>query len=157
MKHRTPKFNSWVFPINTWLWELCWVRVATRGLPGWCSGKEPTCRCRIHRFHPWVGNILRSRKWQRTLVFLPGKSHGQRSLAGYSPRGSVKSEDMTERLHTRTTIWQHRLSESLNSLTCWISIMLGIPVRLGNYSRAFSFKKLLIIPGSKKSPCLDLS
>ena len=31
-------------------------------------------------------------------VFLPGKSHGQRSLVGYSPQG-LKESDMTERLH----------------------------------------------------------
>ena len=35
------------------------------------------------RFHPWVRRILWGRKWQTTLVFLPGESHGQRSLAGY--------------------------------------------------------------------------
>ena len=35
------------------------------------------------------------RKWQPTPVFLPGKFHGQRSLAGYSPRGH-KELDMTE-------------------------------------------------------------
>ena len=35
---------------------------------------------------PWVGKIPWSRKWQPTPVFLPGKSHGQRSLVGYSPR-----------------------------------------------------------------------
>ena len=34
---------------------------------------------------PEVGKIPWSRKWQPTPVFLPGKSHGQRSLAGYSP------------------------------------------------------------------------
>ena len=34
------------------------------------------------------------RKWQPTPVFLPGKSHGQRSLAGYSPWSS-KELDMT--------------------------------------------------------------
>ena len=33
-------------------------------------------------------------KWQPTLVFLPGKSHGQRSLVGYSPWGHTES-DMT--------------------------------------------------------------
>ena len=33
----------------------------------------------------WVGKIPWNRKWQRTPVFLPGKSHGQRSLAGCSP------------------------------------------------------------------------
>ena len=36
-------------------------------------------------------------KWQPTPVFLPGKSHGQRSLAGYSPQG-CKELDLTERL-----------------------------------------------------------
>ena len=37
------------------------------------------------------------REWQPTPIFLPGESHGQRSLAGYSPRG-LKELDMTERL-----------------------------------------------------------
>ena len=45
---------------------------------------------------PYVYLILR--KWQPTAVFLPGKSHGQRSLAGYSPRGH-KELDTTGRLH----------------------------------------------------------
>ena len=35
-------------------------------------------------FYPWVGKIPWRRKWQPTPVFLPGKSHGQRSLVGYS-------------------------------------------------------------------------
>ena len=47
---------------------------------------------------PWVGKILWRRKWQPTLVFLPGKSHGQRSPVGYSPWG-CKELDTTERLH----------------------------------------------------------
>ena len=34
---------------------------------------------------PWIGKIPWSRKWQPTPVFSPGKFHGQRSLAGYSP------------------------------------------------------------------------
>jgi len=37
-----------------------------------------------HGFKPWVGKIPWRRKWQPTSVFLPGKSHGQRSLEGYS-------------------------------------------------------------------------
>ena len=36
---------------------------------------------------PWVRKILWRRKWQPTPVFLPGKSHGQGSLADYSPWG----------------------------------------------------------------------
>ena len=38
-------------------------------------------------FNPWFGKIPWRRAWQPTLVFLPGESHGQKSLAGYSPRG----------------------------------------------------------------------
>jgi hypothetical protein len=42
----------------------------------------------LERF-PW------RRKWQPTPAFLPGKSHGRRSLVGYSPRGH-KESDTTE-------------------------------------------------------------
>ena len=58
------------------------------GFPGDTSGKEPTCQCRRCKrteFHPWVGKIPWRRAWQPTPVFLTGESHGQRSLAGYSP------------------------------------------------------------------------
>ena len=55
------------------------------GLPWWLSGKESACQCRRHEFNPWSRKIPWRRKWQLTLIFLPGKSHGQRSLAGYSP------------------------------------------------------------------------
>ena len=56
-----------------------------KGLPWWLSGKESACQCRRPWFNPWVRKIPWRRKWQPTLVFLPGKSHGQRSMAGYSP------------------------------------------------------------------------
>ena len=49
-------------------------------------------------FDPWVGKIPWGRKWQSTPVLLPGKSHGQRRLVGYSPWG-CKESDMTERLY----------------------------------------------------------
>ena len=49
-------------------------------------------------FNPWVGKISCKRKWQPTPVFFPGKSHGQRSLIGYSPWGR-KESDMTEQLN----------------------------------------------------------
>ena len=59
---------------------------ATR-LPKWCSGKESACQCRRLKFNPWVRKIPWRRKWQPTPVFLPGESHEQRSLAGYSSWG----------------------------------------------------------------------
>ena len=58
-------------------------------LPWWLSGKEFAYQCRRLRFSPWVGKILGRRKWQPTPAFLPGKSHGERSLAGYSPVNPV--------------------------------------------------------------------
>ena len=66
--------------------------------PGGASGKEPTCQCRRpkrHRFDLWVRKTLWRRKWQPTLVFLPGEPHGQRSLEGHSPWG-CKESDTTE-------------------------------------------------------------
>ena len=58
--------------------------------PRWRSGKESFCqwrRCKRHGFNPWVRKISWRRKWQHTPVFMPGKSHGQRSLAGSSVYG----------------------------------------------------------------------
>ena len=52
-------------------------------------------RCKKHEFNLWVRKIPWRRKWQPTPVFLPGKSHGQRSLVGYSPWGD-KESDMAE-------------------------------------------------------------
>ena len=67
----------------------------------WLSGKESHCHrrsCRRPGLHPWIGKIPWRRKWQPIPVFLPGESHGQRSLAGYSPRGR-KESDMPELTH----------------------------------------------------------
>ena len=64
------------------------------------SGKESTWqwrRCKGYGFDPWMGKIPCNRKWQPIPVFLPGKFHGQRKLAGYSPWGH-KEWDMTEGL-----------------------------------------------------------
>ena len=55
-------------------------------------------QCGRSGFNPWVRKIPWRRKWQPAPVFLPGESHGQRSLVGYSPRGR-KESDTTERLH----------------------------------------------------------
>ena len=69
-----------------------------QGFPGGASGKEPACQCRRQKrdgFDPCFRKIPWRRKWQPTPVFLSGESHGQRHLAGCSPRGR-KESDMTE-------------------------------------------------------------
>ena len=60
----------------------------------------PAMRETRPEFDPWVGKIPWRRKWQPTLVFLPGKSHRQSSLAdSWQSPWSRKELDMTERLH----------------------------------------------------------
>ena len=71
------------------------------GFPSGSSGKAPACQCRRHKklgFDSWIRKIPWRGAWQPTLEFLPGKSHGRRSLVGYSPWGR-KESDTTERLH----------------------------------------------------------
>jgi len=67
--------------------------LVSRDFPGSSAGKESACG--RPGFDPWVGKIPRRRKWLSTPVFLPRKSHGQRSLAGYGP-WSHKESDTTE-------------------------------------------------------------
>ena len=56
-------------------------------------------------FDPWVGKMPWRRNWQPTPVSLPGESHGQRSLVGYSPQGP-KESDTTE-------VTQHMCTQGL--------------------------------------------
>ena len=65
-----------------------WLKHTTFiSIPRWLSGKESPCQYRRCGFNPGVKKMPSSRKWQPTLVFLPGKSHGQRNLEGSSQRG----------------------------------------------------------------------
>jgi len=58
----------------------------TRGFPGGSEVKASASNAG-DLFDPWVRKIPWRRKWQPTPVFLPGESHEQRSLVGYSPQG----------------------------------------------------------------------
>ena len=84
--HRMEKSKNFILEMAS-LAQTVKASVCNAGDPGSIPG-----------FDPWVWKIPWRRKWQPTPVFLPGESHGQRSLVGYSPRGR-KESDMTERLH----------------------------------------------------------
>ena len=67
------------------------------------------------------------REWQPTPVLLPGESHGQRSLVGYSPLG-LKKWDMTERLththtHTHTQVALSYFLHSIMSHSCYFVVL----------------------------------
>ena len=78
------------------IYLLCnkWDNCLPPCFPGGLVVKNAPFQCNRHRFNPWVGKIP-WRKWQPTPIFLPGESHGQRSLAGYCPWG-WKEWDTTE-------------------------------------------------------------
>ena len=100
------------------------------------SGKEPACQGRRHKRHgfdPCVSKIPWRRAQQPTPAFLPGESHGQRSLAGYSLWGR-KGSDTTEQL---TFNFMVRL---------WTFPVKNPPANAGNSANAGS------IPGSGRSP-----
>ena len=102
------------FGIDTY--TLLYFKWVTNKVPRWLSGKESACHCRRHEFNPWVGKMPWSRKWQLTPVFLPGKSHGQRSLVDYSPWGCGESDTTKWISMNRGVIAQHiKLSGLLSS------------------------------------------
>ena len=76
---------------------LYW-NIVDLGIPTWLSGKEPAGQRRRPEFDPFIRKITWRTEWLPTLVFLPGKSHGQRGLEGYIVQGVAES-DTTE--HTR--------------------------------------------------------
>ena len=88
--------------LSFYCFASCYVQ---SGLPRWLSGKRILLQCRrldkTCSFDPRVGKIPCRRKSQPTPVFLPGGSHEQRGLAGYSLWGP-KELDMTQQLNINT-------------------------------------------------------
>ena len=102
-------------------------------LPGqWLSGKESACQFGRHRrcrFDPWVGKMPWRSKQQPTPVFLPGKSHGQRSLEDYSLFGVTKSwTQLSDRAHAYFPILfgvQFCLSSLLQVVLILVAVILN--------------------------------
>ena len=115
-------------------------------LPRWLSkemlknGKESICQCRRGqrlRFDPWVRKIPWRRAWQPTPLFLPGESHGWRSLAGYSP-WSPKESDMIELVHMHeyqcACVFQRKLQ-----------ILISFPLNSSTYSSLTAFMRAQLL------------
>ena len=104
------------------------------GFPSGASGKQHTYQCRRHKRHgfdPWVGRTPWKRAWLPT-PFLPGESHGQRSLAAYGPQHH-KDSDRTELIQHEGTIAnllltvseENKLEESQNvelKRNCYLNV-----------------------------------
>ena len=78
------------------------------------------------RFDAWIKKIRWRRKWQPTAVFLPGESHGQTSLAGYSPWGR-KEVDTTERLSMHVVMSRARKWRASAGDRKYTMVLVGVP------------------------------
>ena len=118
--------HSVCFIHHLWHWSV---------FPGSSISKESACQCRRHRRHgfdPWVGKVPWRKKWQPTAVFLPGKSHGQKSLVGYSPWGH---ERVGHDLSTKPPPWHWSqtwilLASYFKACVVWITKSVGMPLIL---------------------------
>ena len=99
--------------VETWLNKVkqkkslnCITASCLGGFQGGASGKEPACQCkRLKRcgFDPWFRKIPWRWAWQPTIVFLPGESHGDRHLVGYSPQNCRAGHDWSDLAHMHTS------------------------------------------------------
>ena len=89
------------------------------GFPGGSGSKESACNMREGLIpgsrrspgpeDPRVQKIPWRRVWQPTTVFLPGESHGQKSLVGYSPWGGKESDTTEVTSHAPLTEQDHKV------------------------------------------------
>ena len=89
----TRLLHPWDFPgKSTGVGCQCLLIYILLGLSRWLDSKESTCQCRSCKLDMLVRKIPWRRKWKPTPIFLPGKSHRQKILVGYSPWGCKKPD-----------------------------------------------------------------
>ena len=89
-------------------------------LPSGLRWERMQVRCRRPGFHPWVGKFPQRRAWQATPLFLPGESHGQRSLAGLQSMGSRRVRwDWVTSTFTSHLLSSVHFSRSVMSYSWW--------------------------------------
>ena len=110
------------------------------GLPRWLGGKESACQCRRQGFDSGVRKITWRREWQLIPVYLLVKSHGQRSLVGYSPWDYKGVRYNWEAEHTHTHTHTHR---SIYEMLLFISgtVNLKLSLLVTRWATVKSFKK----------------
>ena len=96
--HRYTYQNICILYLYVYQSEYLYSVCVCMSFPGGISGDEPAWQCRRQeiRVHSLSGDDPLEEAWQRTPLFLPGESLGQRSLEGYSPQGRKESADTTE-------------------------------------------------------------
>ena len=119
------------------LMSITWLLISksfyseSLGFPGGTSSKELACQCRRCRrlgFGPWIRKISWREAWQPTPVFLPGESHGQKSLAGYSPWGCRVGHNWSNLTHM--LLWILTYSLDIGCISLCLSLTWGSSIWL---------------------------
>ena len=123
--------RSWWSYLKNLLLNVHSVRV---GLPWWLRWQSVCLQCGKPGFNPWVEKILWRRQWHPTPVIFPGKSHGWRSLVGYSP-WDRKESDTTEWLNFKLSIRVSQVAQTVKKKKKSTRNKgdLGLIPRLGRY------------------------
>ena len=101
--------------------SLCQPRLGLL-LPCGSDGKESACNAGNPGSIPWSGRFTWRREWQPFWVFLPGKSHGQRSLVGYSLWGHKELDMTTWLTFLLSVLWEHLMEKEMathSSVLAW--------------------------------------
>ena len=97
----------------------------------WLRWQKIHVQCRRPGFDPWVEKIPWRRPWKSSPGFLPGKSHGQRSLVGYGPWGH-KESDMTEATKHSTA---HRYTSGHRINFYFYFLLIVPPLSMNSFSK----------------------
>ena len=109
------------------------------GLPASSDSKESACNAGEPSLIPRLGKILWRREWQLT-VLLPGESHRQRSLVGYS-LWVRKESDMTEQL----TLHYYYLPLTVSSVRSAVESTMVITVSPGSSNLDLMLLKIYLL------------
>ena len=142
-----PSYNTHKKLNHAEIWPCGFAEMRHRlGFPGGTSGKEPIYQYRRHkrqRFNPWIGKIPWRRAQQPTPVSLPGESHEQRNLEGYSLSGHshtrLKQLSMHTHIHYIYMHWKKIWRIFIKMLST--SRPLPGPAKLSTYKYIYNFKK----------------
>ena len=129
------------YSIHVWFFSILFIFFnwsIIGGFLGGSGGKESTCNAGDSgSIDPWVRKIPWRRKWQPSRVFLPGESHGQRSLAGCSLQGH--KEWLTHTIALQCCISLHYTTVRTSYVSSYIPSLLSPPPTPLSHHRAPSW------------------
>ena len=138
------------YSLMTW-----YFKIRTSQMAQWVKNAPAVQETRRCGFNPWIRTIFWRRKKQPTSAFLPEKSHGQRTLVGYSPQGHKEIQLSTSTTHFKTMKIIHHLLGFAQTHVHWVgdAIQQPLPMLLPSLlpSVFLSIRVFFLMKSGKKS------